>query len=253
MIAYALYLHIPFCQQRCSYCDFNTYTTLGGLQAAYVAALATEIRQVGALAAAAGDPRPAVRTIFLGGGTPSLLSPEQLGDILAAARAAFAIQPDAEITMEANPGTVSAGTLAAYRALGVNRLSFGVQSALPGELALLGRAHDFATAVEAVGLARAAGFDNLNLDLIYGLPGQSVADWSQTLAAVLGLAAAEPAITHISLYCLTIEPGTPMQRWLSGGAVPTPDADVAADQYELAGRELAAAGFDHYEISNWAR
>ncbi len=253
MIAYALYLHIPFCRQRCSYCDFNTYTTLGDLQAAYVAALAAEIRQVGALAAAAGDPRPAVRTIFLGGGTPSLLSPEQLGDILAAAREAFAVLPDAEITMEANPGTVSAGTLAAYRALGVNRLSFGVQSALPGELALLGRAHDFAAAVEAVGLARAAGFDNLNLDLIYGLPGQSVADWARTLAAVLALAAAEPAITHISLYCLTIEPGTPMQRWLSGGDIPAPDADVAADQYELAGRELAAAGFDHYEISNWAR
>jgi len=253
MIAYALYLHIPFCRQRCSYCDFNTYTTLGDLQAAYVAALAAEIRQVGALAAAAGDPRPAVRTIFLGGGTPSLLSPEQLGDILAAAREAFTVQPDAEITMEANPGTVSAGTLAAYRALGVNRLSFGVQSALPGELALLGRAHDFAAAVEAVSLAHAAGFDNLNLDLIYGLPGQSVADWARTLAAVLALAAAEPAITHISLYCLTIEPGTPMQRWLSGGAIAAPDADVAADQYELAGRELAAAGFDHYEISNWAR
>jgi len=131
MTAYALYLHIPFCRQRCSYCDFNTYTTLGDLQAAYVAALAAEIRQVGALAAAAGDPRPAVRTIFLGGGTPSLLSPEQLGDILAAAREAFTVQPDAEITMEANPGTVSAGTLAAYRALGVNRLSFGVQSAQP--------------------------------------------------------------------------------------------------------------------------
>ncbi len=229
MTAYALYLHIPFCRQRCSYCDFNTYTTLGDLQAAYVAALATEIRQVGALAAAAGDPRPAVRTIFLGGGTPSLLSPEQLGDILAAAREAFTVQPDAEITMEANPGTVS------------------------GELALLGRAHDFAAAVEAVGLARAAGFDNLNLDLIYGLPGQSVADWAQTLAAVLGLAAAEPAIAHISLYCLTIEPGTPMQRWLSGGVVAAPDADVVADQYELAGRELAAAGFGHYEISNWAR
>ncbi len=253
MTAYALYLHIPFCRQRCSYCDFNTYTTLGDLQAAYVAALATEIRQVGALAAAAGDPRPAARTIFLGGGTPSLLSPEQLGDILAAAREAFTVQPDAEITMEANPGTVSGGTLAAYRALGVNRLSFGVQSALPGELALLGRAHDFAAAVEVVGLARAAGFDNLNLDLIYGLPGQSVADWAQTLAAVLALAAAEPAITHISLYCLTIEPGTPMQRWLSGGTIPAPDADAAADQYELAGRELAAAGFGHYEISNWAR
>ncbi len=253
MTAYALYLHIPFCRQRCSYCDFNTYTTLGDLQGAYVAALAAEIRQVGALAAAAGDPQPVVRTIFFGGGTPSLLTPQQLGDILAAARASFRIQPDAEITMEANPGTVSADYLATARALGVNRLSFGVQSALPNELALLGREHDFATAVEAVGMARAAGFDNVNLDLIYGLPRQTVADWAQTLAAVLGLAAAEPAVTHISLYCLTIEPGTPMQRRLAGGVIPAPDPDAAADQYELAGCELAAAGFDHYEISNWAR
>ncbi|MBK7215732.1 MAG: radical SAM family heme chaperone HemW [Candidatus Promineofilum sp.] len=253
MTPYALYLHIPFCRQRCSYCDFNTYTTLNDLQPAYVAALAAEIRQVGALAAAAGEPRPAVRTVFFGGGTPSLLTPAQVGDLLGAARAAFTLDGDAEITMEANPGTVSAEWLAAVRGLGVNRLSFGVQSALPGELALLGRAHDFAAAGEAVDMATAAGFDNLNLDLIYGLPGQSVADWGQTLAAVLSLAESAPAITHISLYCLTIEPGTPMQRWLHNGTILAPDPDTAADQYELAGRELAAAGFGHYEISNWAR
>ena len=253
MTPYALYLHIPFCRQRCSYCDFNTYTTLSDLQPAYVAALAAEIRQVGELSAAAGDPRPAVRTVFFGGGTPSLLTLAQVDYLLGAARAAFTIDAEAEITMEANPGAVSADWLAAVRAVGVNRLSFGVQSALPGELALLGRAHDFAAAGEAVAMATAAGFDNLNLDLIYGLPGQSVADWGQTLEAVLALAAAAPAVTHISLYCLTIEPGTPMQRWLQGGMILTPDADTAADQYELAGRELAAAGFGHYEISNWAR
>ena len=253
MTPYALYLHIPFCRQRCSYCDFNTYTTLNDLQPAYVAALAAEIRQVGELSAEAGDPCPSVRTIFFGGGTPSLLTAEQVGELLSAARAAFAIDGDAEVTLEANPGTVSAGWLAAVRGLGVNRLSFGVQSALAGELALLGRGHDFAAAGEAVDMATAAGFDNLNLDLIYGLPGQSVADWGQTLAAVLSLAENAPAVTHISLYCLTIEPGTPMQRWLHNGAILAPDPDTAADQYELACRELAAAGFGHYEISNWAR
>ena len=245
MTAYALYLHIPFCRQRCSYCDFNTYTTLSDLQAEYVAALAAEIRQVGA-AAPAG--RPAVHPIFFGGGTPSLLTPAQLATILGAAHEAFAVDPAAEITLEANPGTVDTAYLAAIRALGVNRLSFGVQSALPGELALLGREHDFAAAVAAVAAARAAGFDNLNLDLIYGLPGQSVADWQRTLDAVLPL-----NIEHISLYCLTIEPGTPMQRWLHNGTIIPPDADTAADQYEVAGRALAAAGFGHYEISNWAR
>jgi oxygen-independent coproporphyrinogen-3 oxidase len=253
MTSYALYLHIPFCRQRCSYCDFNTYTTLGGLQDAYTVALAREIRQVGDLAREAGDPAPGVgtpgvHTIFFGGGTPSLLTPRQVETILTAAREAFLVAPGAEITMEANPGTVDAAYLAAVRALGVNRLSYGVQSALPGELALLGREHDFAGAVAAVGMARAAGFDNLNLDLIYGLPGQSVADWQSTLSVVLPL-----DVEHISLYCLTIEPGTPMQRWLQNGAINAPDPDVAADQYELACRELARAGFAHYEISNWAR
>jgi len=253
MTAFAMYLHIPFCRQRCSYCDFNTYTTLGDLQNAYVAALAAEIAQVGEQAAAAGDRRPAVRTVFFGGGTPSLLSRAQVETILDAARAAFALDDDAEITLEANPGTVSGAYLAAIRALGVNRISYGVQSALPGELALLGREHDFAAAVDAVALARAAGFDNLNLDLIYGLPGQSLGDWARTLDAVLTLAATEPTVTHISLYCLTIEPGTPMQRWLHDGTIRAPDPDVAADQYEFACERLGAAGFGHYEISNWAQ
>ncbi|HRQ13750.1 MAG TPA: radical SAM family heme chaperone HemW [Promineifilum sp.] len=250
---YALYLHIPFCRARCSYCDFNTYTTLGDLQGEYVAALAREIRLVGDTGRAgeagrAGDERAAVDTIFFGGGTPSLLTPEQVATLLAAVRDSFALASDAEITMEANPGTVDEAWLAAVRALGVNRLSFGVQSALPHELALLGREHDFAAAVTALSAARAAGFDNLNLDLIYGLPGQSVADWQRTLDAALPL-----GVEHVSLYCLTIEPGTPMQRWLHNGTIMAPDPDTAADQYEAACHALAAAGYGHYEISNWAR
>lgn len=244
MTSYALYLHIPFCRQRCSYCDFNTYTGVGELREAYAAALAREIRQVGHLA---GE-RLSVRTIFFGGGTPSLMSPEQLAVILNAAGEAFAVEPAAEITLEANPGTVDLEYLVAVRGLGVNRLSYGVQSALPGELALLGREHDFAAAVEALTLAGAAGFDKVNIDLIYGLPGQTVEDWARTLAAVRTL-----DIDHISLYCLTIEPGTPLQRRLHNGTILAPDPDIAAEQYELAGRELATMGFEHYEISNWAR
>lgn len=247
--AHALYLHIPFCRHRCSYCDFNTYTTVGELQAPYVAALIEEIRRVGAAAPA----RPAVPTVFFGGGTPSLLAPEEVAAILDAAREAFDLSPEAEITLEANPETVDVDRLAGFRAAGVNRISYGVQSADAGELALLGREHDFATAVAAVAAAREAGFDNLNLDLIYGLPGQSVGDWQRTLDAVLATAATMPVVTHISLYCLTIEPGTPMQRWLHNGTIMAPDPDTAADQYEVACEALAAAGYEHYEISNWAR
>lgn len=246
---HALYLHIPFCRHRCSYCDFNTYTTIGDLQEPYVAALVEEILLVGA---AASESLP-VDTIFFGGGTPSLLTPEQVARLLAATRDAFALAPEAEITMEANPETVDREWLAAIRALRVNRLSYGVQSADPGELALLGREHDFATAVRAVNDAADAGFDNLNLDLIYGLPGQSVAAWQRTLDAVLALATTTPVVTHISLYCLTIEPGTPMQRWLHNGTIKAPDPDTAADQYEVACHAMAGAGFEHYEISNWAR
>jgi oxygen-independent coproporphyrinogen-3 oxidase len=247
MMLYSLYLHIPFCRQRCSYCDFNTYTTVGELKDAYVQALVGEIEQVGALATEAGE-TIAVQTIFFGGGTPSLLAPQAIGHILSAVQAAFVVTDEVEITLEANPGTVNTGHLAAIRAMGVNRLSYGVQSALSGELALLGREHDFATAVDAVAQARAAGFHNLNLDFIYGLPSQRLGDWEISLQAALEL---RPE--HLSLYCLTIEPGTPMQRWLNSGRIRHLDPDLVAEQYELACDLLRQHGYTHYEISNWAR
>jgi oxygen-independent coproporphyrinogen-3 oxidase len=238
----SLYLHIPFCRHRCSYCDFNTYTSLADLQEAYAAALIAEIGQ-----AARGARRP-VHTIFFGGGTPSLMSPQSIVGILQAVRDRFDLSPTAEITMEANPGTVDEAYLTAVHAAGVNRLSFGVQSAIPSELQLLEREHDFPTVIEAVAMARAAGLENFNLDLIYGLPGQTLASWEESLRATLAL---DPA--HLSLYCLTIEPGTPMQRWLENGRISPPDPDLAADQYDLACRLLAEAGLEHYEISNWTK
>ena len=238
----SLYIHIPFCGHRCAYCDFNTYTSLGELKGAYAAAVCAELAQV-----AGGEKRP-YHTIFFGGGTPSLMPPETIRQILQAVNAHFSPVGVPEITMEANPGTVDGAYLTAVAAAGVNRLSFGVQSAVASELALLERTHDFATAVQAVAMARAAGLSNFNLDLIYGLPGQTLASWRESLDAVLAL---EPP--HLSLYCLTIEPGTPMQRWLLNGRIQPPDPDLAADQYDLACDLLAQHGYDHYEISNWAK
>lgn len=237
----SLYLHIPFCRHRCAYCDFNTYTSLDGLKAAYTAALSREI-----LLAAGEEKRP-VHTVFFGGGTPSLMAPEALEQILSAVRQGFELLPKAEITLEANPDTVDGDYLAALRGLGVNRLSYGVQSAIPSELTLLEREHDFDTVIRAVEMARTAGFDDLNLDLIYGLPNQTLTSWEKSVRAALAL---KPE--HLSLYCLTIEPGTPMQRWLNNGRITAPDPDLAADQYELACKMMAAHGFGHYEISNWA-
>jgi oxygen-independent coproporphyrinogen-3 oxidase len=246
--AVSLYLHIPFCQHRCAYCDFNTYTGLGDLKADYAAALSAEVRQVGEMATAVhGRPLP-VSTVFFGGGTPSLLAPPLLEEILSAIREAFSLERDAEISMEANPNTVDEAYLGAVRKAGLNRLSFGVQSAIPAELALLERQHTFAGAVTAVAAARAAGFTDLNLDLIYGLPGQTLASWEKSLNAALAL---DPA--HLSLYCLTVEPGTPLQRRVAGGKVAAPDPDLAADQYQLARERLATADYVHYEISNWAK
>lgn len=238
----SLYLHIPFCRHRCAYCDFNTYTSLLDLRETYAAALVTEMTQV------AGAVRRPAHTIFFGGGTPSLMSPASLERILDGVRANFQLAGDAEVTMEANPGTVDLDYLTAVRQAGINRLSFGVQSVIQSELALLEREHDFATVIEAVAMARQAGLDNFNLDLIYGVPGQTLASWEHSLRAVLDL---DP--THLSLYCLTIEPGTPMQRWLLNGRIQPPDPDLAADQYELACTLLAEHGYEHYEISNWAK
>jgi oxygen-independent coproporphyrinogen-3 oxidase len=241
MKSLSLYLHIPFCRHRCAYCDFNTYTSLADLQTVYAESLAAEARQV------AGVERRPAHTIFLGGGTPSLMTAGQLETILTAVHTHFTLAENTEVTMEANPGTVDLDYLTAVHNLGINRLSFGVQSAIPGELALLEREHDFAAAATAVDLARQAGITNLNLDLIYGVPGQTLDSWAESVQAVLAL---RP--THLSLYCLTIEPGTPMKRWLDNGRIPPPDPDLAADQYALACEQLAAHGYDHYEISNWA-
>jgi len=243
----SLYLHIPFCRHRCAYCDFNTYTTVSELQGEYVSALATEISQVAGLAQEAGQLRP-LGTIFFGGGTPSLLSLQEVATLVSHARERFGLVAGAEVTLEVNPDTVDQAYLQGLGEAGINRLSFGVQSANRAELALLERSHDFATVQQVVVQSREAGFRNLSVDLIYGLPGQGVDTWRRSLRAILDL-----DTPHLSLYCLTIEPGTPMQRWLQNGRIPAPDPDIAAEQYEIACKLLATAGYVQYEISNWAR
>jgi oxygen-independent coproporphyrinogen-3 oxidase len=242
----SLYLHIPFCRHRCSYCDFNTYTTVGELQSSYVAALENEIKQIAKLAAGARQLRPA-QTLFFGGGTPSLLSEKQVRKLISAVRVSFGFRADVEITLEANPETVSRDYLAAIHEAGINRISLGMQSAHIEELELLGRTHGVDTVIRAVHDVRAAGIKNINLDLIFGLPGQNMKAWEQSLRTTLDL---KPP--HLSLYCLTIEQGTPMQRWLQNGQIQKPDPDLAAEQYELACSILEQAGYSHYEISNWA-
>jgi oxygen-independent coproporphyrinogen-3 oxidase len=239
----SLYVHIPFCQRKCPYCDFNTYAGLSRLFEPFTAALIEEIKQAGA---ARG--RPAVRTLFLGGGTPTVLPVELLAQVLDACRTAFDLLPDAEVTSEANPGTVDVSRFAALRGLGVNRLSMGVQSFDPAELEFLGRIHSAGEAAEAVHAARAAGFDNINLDFIYGLPDQSPATWQRTLEQALALTP-----EHMSLYSLTIEEGTPFGEWAAAGRLAQPSPDLAADLYELADEVLSSAGYVQYEISNWAR
>jgi len=243
---HSLYLHIPFCRHRCSYCDFNTYTTLEGLQHEYVESLCHELRQVAA-ACEKETGRIPVHTVYFGGGTPSLLSSTQLGEILGSVKRWFRLDDDAEISLEANPGTVDTNYLLTLAEAGINRLSVGAQSAISSELRLLEREHDFAAVTKAASSSRAAGLTNLSLDLIYGVPGQTLYSWQQSLSAVLAL---KP--THLSLYCLTIEPGTPMKRWLDSGRLDAPDSDLAADQFGLACDILAGHGFEHYEISNWA-
>jgi len=239
----ALYVHVPFCRARCAYCDFNTYAGLENLMPAYVAAVCEEVR-------AAGERwgRLTVPTVYFGGGTPSLLPLDLLAELLRVLRFTFRVPDDAEITLEANPGTVTLAYLRGLRELGVGRLSLGVQSAHDEELRLLGRIHTWAQAVETVQAARAAGFDNLNLDFIFGLPARTLARWGETLEAALGL---EPE--HLSLYCLSVEEGTPLGRCIASGELPAPDEDLAAEMYELAEEVLAREGFFHYEISNWAK
>ncbi|MBL8045067.1 MAG: radical SAM family heme chaperone HemW [Anaerolineales bacterium] len=245
---FSLYLHIPFCSVRCAYCDFNTYAGLDELMPAYARALAAEVRLVGeAHVAAYGQPAP-VHTIFFGGGTPSLLPLELHTEIFNALRGHFALTADCEITMEANPGTVSRAYLEGARALGFNRLSFGVQSSHPHELRLLDRLHLFGDVAQAVSWARAAGFDNLNLDVIFGLPHQTLAQWQATVHRILGLGP-----EHISAYALSLEHGTPMRAWVYKGLLPMPDPDLAAEMYEWVSEIFEKHSFVQYEISNWAK
>ncbi len=241
----SIYLHIPFCKHRCAYCDFNTYAGQEDSIPAYVDALIKEIEFIGRDEHAA---EAHVHTVFFGGGTPSLLSAPQFNSILRALRAAFAFTADAEISIEANPGTISPQKLEGIRKAGINRISFGVQSANTEELHMLERIHDFFTVIEAVSTARKAGFDNLNLDLIYGLPEQTLESWKTTLARIVDL---HPE--HISAYALTLEHGTPFGRWSSKGLLPLPDPDLAAEMYEYAEEFLENNGYVHYEISNWVR
>jgi oxygen-independent coproporphyrinogen-3 oxidase len=238
-----LYLHFPFCLRRCRYCDFFSTEGMRKRIPAYVRAL---IREIEATGGAGGS--PSVDSVFFGGGTPSLLDEKQVGALMETIQRAFDLAWDAEITIEANPGTVDGARLKAFREAGINRLSLGVQSADDDELRLLGRIHTFSDAVNSAKTARRAGFANLSLDLIFGLPGQTVTSWTQTLERALSLTP-----EHLSLYALTLERGTELARAVRRGALAAPDTDAAADMYERAEEMLASAGYRQYEISNWAR
>jgi oxygen-independent coproporphyrinogen III oxidase len=239
-----LYVHIPFCASICGYCHFTRVLADPALERRYVEAVVQEIRTATAAAAAT----PVADTIYFGGGTPSLLAPADIGVLIRACRGAFAVAPGAEVTLEANPDTVSEERLAGYRAAGVNRLSFGVQSFRDQDLARLGRRHDTARARAAVGEARAAGFDNVSLDLMLALPEQSRADARES---VEGLIALEPE--HASVYLLELHPGTRLGDAMAGTGWAMPDDDDAADMYLETMARLESAGFEQYEISNVAR
>jgi putative oxygen-independent coproporphyrinogen III oxidase len=244
MIPYSLYIHIPFCTHRCGYCDFNTYAGQEALIPEYTEAIYREVEFI----SREMDIRLPVHTIFFGGGTPSLLSIKELEVIITSLDKYFDLSPDLEVSLEANPGTVSIEYLKELFILGVNRLSIGMQSANIEELSLLERQHTFTEVKLAVEWARIAGFNNLNLDLIFGLPYQTSNTWMYSLEQALALTP-----NHLSLYALTLEHGTPMQSKVDFGLLPEPDPDVAAEMYELASDRLLEAGFIQYEISNWAR
>ena len=242
-VSHSIYVHVPFCTTKCTYCAFNTYTNLEALIQPFTDAVVNELVTV-----ALSQPGTPVHTVFFGGGTPSLLSPEQFGQILSAIRQSYRLHPDAEISLEANPNDITPSYLAALRAVGLNRLSIGMQSAVESELRLFARRHDNDAVVHAVSAARQAGFDNLNLDLIYGIPHQTLDNWRLSLTQAVAL---RPE--HLSLYALGLEEGTPMHAWVDRGRLPAPDDDLAADMYELASDILGGAGYVQYEISNWAK
>ncbi|CAN5531196.1 radical SAM family heme chaperone HemW [soil metagenome] len=246
---FGIYVHVPYCARRCGYCDFNTYTTAelgqdrGASRDSYADAVALELD----LAHRVLGETPSVSTIFFGGGTPTLLPPAELVGIVAGVRERFGLREDAEVTTEANPDSVDAAGLRQLRDGGINRISFGMQSAVPHVLATLDRTHDPARLPELMVAARDAGFDQVSLDLIYGTPGESMADWLASVLAALSLAP-----DHVSAYALIVEPGTALARQVAREELPEPEDDDLADKYAAADGLLEAAGLSWYEISNWA-
>jgi putative oxygen-independent coproporphyrinogen III oxidase len=248
---FGFYVHVPFCSVRCGYCDFNTYTVedlgpgTGAARATYADAAIAEIRFARGVL---GERDVPVQTVFFGGGTPTLLPPADLARVVAAIDDAFGLADDAEVTTESNPDSVGPEDLARLREGGINRISFGMQSAVPHVLAVLDRTHDPLRVPMVVDAARAAGFDQVSLDLIYGTPGESMADWEASLQTAL---ASDP--DHLSAYALIVEEGTALARRIRRGEVAMPDDDDLADKYLAADEALAKAGLDWYEVSNWAR
>ena len=242
---FGLYLHVPFCASRCGYCDFNTYlgSELGGgaLQASYADTAATELRSVRSVL---GDAAPPVSTVFVGGGTPTLLPAEDLVRLLGVVRDELGLDPGAEVTTEANPDSVDERYLATLREGGFTRVSFGMQSSVTSVLRVLERTHTSGRPQQAAKEALAAGFEQVSLDLIYGTPGETDDDWRASLDAALS---AGP--THVSAYALIVEDGTRLGRSVARGLLPAPDDDVLADRYLLAERALGGLGW--YEVSNW--
>ena len=245
---FGIYVHVPFCETRCGYCDFNTYTAAelgsGVTRGTYVDTLLLELRLAEQVL---GGRMPMVSTIFFGGGTPSLLPAEHLGTVISEIRDRFGLAPDAEITTEANPESVTPAYFERLRAAGFTRVSIGMQSAVPKVLTVLDRTHRPGRPEEAVAEAHAAGFEHVNLDLIYGTPYETDADWEQSVKAAI---AAGP--DHISAYALVVEKGTALARQVADGVLPAPEDDVLADRYVIADELLSDAGYDWYEVSNWA-
>ncbi len=245
-----IYVHVPFCTTRCGYCDFNTYTAAelgsgpGASRAGYVAAA---IHELDLAARVLGPDAPVVSTIFVGGGTPTLLPPDDLGRLVTAVRDRFGLAEDAEVTTESNPESIDAAGLCRLRELGFNRISFGMQSVVPRVLATLDRTHSPGRSQRVVAEAKAAGFANTSLDLIYGTPGESLDDWLASIDAALAA-----STEHISAYALIVEEGTRLAARIRRGELPAPEDDDLSDKYLMAEERLTAAGHTAYEVSNWS-
>ena len=248
----AFYIHIPYCVKRCGYCDFNTYTPselkitegLAQISNSYIDLLLMEIKAAKSQVSQSAN----VPSIFFGGGTPSLMQPDDIGRVISTIKSEFTLLPNAEITMECNPDTVTKESLAAFRAMGVNRVSFGMQSAVKHVLATLDRTHNPENLLQATTWAKEVGFSEISVDLIYGTPGESLADWQTSIDAALTL-----PITHISAYALIIEEGTKLAAQIKRGEVAPVDDDLTAEKYLVADKAFTAAGFEWYELSNWAK